>query len=125
MVLEGLDELERRRSFESISLKIELYKTRPTFQPGPGPDKCYTDKILEQRFKPDVNENLDVTWINIEKSTDKLSTKQVAERVFELFIGEINKPRTLNEIVPGGRYLVDGELVNAWGEPIDPYEDED
>lgn len=124
MRLAGLDELKHRRSVASVALQVELYKTRPTYQPGLSPDRCYTDLLVRSQFKPDVNDKQEIVWNDVENNVYGRSTAQVAERVFELFIDQIHKPPSMDEARPGGEYLVNGEYVDAWGEPIYD-EDED
>ena len=124
MTLHGLDEISRGTALlSSIYLEIELYKKRPAHGIGLDADRCYTDIILQIRLNPDVDDAVRVVWNDPEGKLQGLNAMQVAEKIFELLVEQINSPRRLDESIPRGRYRVNGLLVDAWGNQLD--EDDD
>ena len=99
----------------NISLKIWLFSKRLTHQNG----LFYTDAILRLHFNPDLSPDGQLIWKEQENSSLNLSAEGICEKMFDLLINEINKKSPLDETVPGGRYLVNEQFVDAWGNPIE------
>ncbi len=77
-------------------------------------------------LKPDLTINGQVVWQDKENALIISSAEDVCEKVFDLLIDQINKKPPLDETVEGGRYLVNGQFVDACGNLIeDEYSDND
>lgn len=118
-----LQGFEQSNSYDNklanIYLHIVLYKKRPAGQAG----LFYTDALEVFYLKPDIEIDGQVVWRDKENTSIILSAEGVCEKFFDLLIEQLKKGKPLDETVAGGRYSVNGELVNAWGVPIEDDED--
>lgn len=96
-----------------LGVDIILFSKRPLPQ---GQGLFSTALIKGFSLKPDVDKEMKTIW---REQNETLTSQQVIEKAFELLLKEIEKGPPLSETVPGGKYLVNDELVDAWGEPID------
>lgn len=79
-----------------------------------------TTKVIESlTLVPDVSMSKEIVWRDEANQKNAYSSEKVVEKLFEMLIEQIKKGKPLNETVEGGRYLVDGRYVDAWGNPIE------
>ena len=115
--LKGVDDVHSFNVTTNIQLQITLFKKTSL----PQNSNYFTGETLsKQQLKPGINVDHQVVWTN--ESSEQNSPEQVYEKCFQLFIDQINKKLPLDETIAGGRYTLNGVLVNAWGEPIDDNE---
>lgn len=76
-----------------INLELTLFgKTR-----YPSSEEVYTTKAIKQfSFRPDIDQEKSVVWINQQKESDKLTEEKISERLFELLFTEIDKPKKIS-----------------------------
>jgi hypothetical protein len=107
--LEGYEErLSDSNSVSNIYLEMILVKKIPM----PQQQGVFTTELITKlTLKPDIDFNKEVVWNDTNHKVSNLTAREVAEQFFDLLIGYLNKN-------PGGRYSVNGVLVDANGEPI-------
>lgn len=114
--LERFSGYSNQSEASNITLKLWLFKKEPSYQPGGG---FYSHAITRIWLKPDISPDDQVIWRDKENNSTFLTAEEVCEKLFSLLIDKISEPLPLDESVEGGRFSVDGQIVNAFNEPID------
>lgn len=116
--LKGFQERSNNRA-SNISLKIWLFKKHE--------GGFNVDSISRLYLKPDLTLDGQVVWKDEENAFSILTAEDVCEKMFDLLIDQINKKPALDETIEGGRFLVNSQFVDAWGNPIenDEYTNDD
>jgi hypothetical protein len=113
--LKGFDETYTTYLSTEIYFQLVVYSKTPL----PQNRDLFHTKAISNPFvlKPTVSEQLEVVWKLA--TGEQYSPVQLCEWFIKLFIDRIEKPRAIDESISGGRYIVDGRVVNANGEEIE------
>ncbi|MCA1622468.1 MAG: hypothetical protein LC768_01885 [Acidobacteria bacterium] len=115
ILLKGFQEaFSYDNSPSKLSFEIVLFKKKHTFG-----GYFNTDLINGLYLVPDINFEKQVVWKDKENDSEIYAAKEVSEKCFDLLIVELEKKKPVDETDVGGRYIVDGEEVDAWGDPFE------
>lgn len=106
--LKGFQEHSYDNKLANISLKVWLFKKRPSHQGG----LFYTDAISRLSLKPDLTLDGQVIWKEEKNSSIILTAEGVCEKMFDLLVSQMRKKKFDSKKIEKDNYIKNNDYYD-------------